>query len=405
MDTQELLSPYQHLRGFNYTPSSAVHDIAFWRDYDEASIERELTYAQRLGLNSARVFLAYVVYEREPQQFLQRLRHFVRAAHARGISTMVVVWDSCFDETAPDYDSNEHKWIANPGVQRIGPDFWPCGEQFCEDLVATLRDEPGLLMWDVMNEPLQTSWVMDHAQGEEHAQQIWAFVRHFCQVLQRLDPDHPTTVGVAYVQQLEHIGSYVDVLSFHDYSANRATVRQRIETGLEFTRQLQKPALISEIGCLARANPYDMTLKICFEYGLGWYMWELMIGSSLWRDRHGITYPDGTIRDPSIVAAVQGFFRNRTADAVAPNLDVEGAVTRVLKQAGEWLAGTGAEGKQGLLLLEQMANLMETGEIVPMIDLPTVKVQALARSENVDRAAVKRLLVAWSAILEKYRAA
>ena len=148
-----------------------------------------------------------------------------------------------------------------------------------------------------------------------------------------------------------------------------------------------------------------MTLEICFEYGLGWYMWELMIGSSLWRDRHGITYPDGTIRDPSIVAAVQGFFRNRTADAVAPDLDVEGAVTRVLKQAGEWLAGTGAEGKQGLLLLEQMANLMETGEIVPMIDLPTVKVQALARSENVDRAAVKRLLVAWSAILEKYRAA
>ena len=246
---------------------------------------------------------------------------------------------------------------------------------------------------------------MDHAQGEEHAQQIWAFVRHFCQVLQRLDPDHPTTVGVAYVQQLEHIGSYVDVLSFHDYSANRATVRQRIETGLEFTRQLQKPALISEIGCLPRADPYDMTLEICFEYGLGWYMWELMIGSSLWRDRHGITYPDGTIRDPSIVAAVQGFFRNRTADAVAPDLDVEGAVTRVLKQAGEWLAGTGAEGKQGLLLLEQMANLMETGEIVPMINLPTVKVQALARSENVDRAAVKRLLVAWSAILEKYRAA
>ena len=77
MDIQELLRPYQQLRGFNYTPSSAVHDIAFWRDYDEASIERELTYAQRLGLNSARIFLAYVVYEREPQMFLQRLRHFV----------------------------------------------------------------------------------------------------------------------------------------------------------------------------------------------------------------------------------------------------------------------------------------------------------------------------------------
>jgi len=48
---------------------------------------------------------------------------------------------------------------------------------------------------------------------------------------------------------------------------------------------------------------------------------------------------------------------------------------------------------------------METGEIVPMIELPTVKVQALAEAGNVDRAAVQRLLAAWSGILEKYRVA
>ena len=35
----ELLKRYQHLRGFNYVPSTAVNDIAFWRDYDEALVE------------------------------------------------------------------------------------------------------------------------------------------------------------------------------------------------------------------------------------------------------------------------------------------------------------------------------------------------------------------------------
>ena len=74
---------YSHIRGFNYTPGNAFNDIAFWRDYDEKRVERELGYAQRLGLNSARVFLSYVVYEREPGAFLERLRHFVRAAHER----------------------------------------------------------------------------------------------------------------------------------------------------------------------------------------------------------------------------------------------------------------------------------------------------------------------------------
>ena len=50
-------SEYSGIRGFDYTPSTAVNDITFWRDYDEKLIERELDYARRLGLNSARVFL------------------------------------------------------------------------------------------------------------------------------------------------------------------------------------------------------------------------------------------------------------------------------------------------------------------------------------------------------------
>ena len=150
-----------HLLGFNYTPSTAAHDVAFWRDYDEALVERELTYSQRLGLNSARAFLAYVVYEREPEAFLARRRHFVRAAHTRGISAMPAIWDSCFDDTEPTYEATENKWSPNPGVQRLGPDFWPAGKAYCCDLVKTLGNVPGLLMWDVMNEPTITSWIKE----------------------------------------------------------------------------------------------------------------------------------------------------------------------------------------------------------------------------------------------------
>ncbi|MFN8448794.1 MAG: hypothetical protein U0521_09435 [Anaerolineae bacterium] len=93
----DYLKDYHHIRGFNYTPSSAFNDVGFWRDYDSTLVERELTYAERLGLNS-RIFLSYVVYERDPQRFLERVRHFC-GRRRRGISTMVVVWDSCFDET------------------------------------------------------------------------------------------------------------------------------------------------------------------------------------------------------------------------------------------------------------------------------------------------------------------
>jgi hypothetical protein len=132
------------IRGFNYTPSTAYNDIEFWRDYHRAQVERELDLAARLNLNQARVFLSYVVYERERGAFLGRVRHFVRAAHARGIGVMIVVWDHCCTPGMPFYEARERKWFPNPGPKRLGSDFRPAGERYVRDLVNTLSGEPGL---------------------------------------------------------------------------------------------------------------------------------------------------------------------------------------------------------------------------------------------------------------------
>jgi hypothetical protein len=399
----DYLESYSHLRGFNYVPSTAVHDIAFWRDYDETLVERELTYAQRLGLNSARPFLAYVVYEQEPKAFLARVRHFVRAAHERGITVMPAIWDSCFDDTRPTYGATENKWIPNPGVQRLGPDFWPDGERYCRDLVETLGPEPGLAMWDIMNEPTVTSWLRgDVPDPEQRAQTIWRFVHHFCHVMRELDQEHPITVGVAYAEELEEVGADVDVLSFHDYRPTRSAIRAHIDQALSFAEKFQKPVFISELACLARANPYDMTLEVCQEAGIGWYLWELMIGESRWRDIHGVVYPDGTVRDPSIVAAIHGFYRKRSGEIVSPNINKEGAVTRVLAQAEGWLGTADADYAEGLSTLEIMANLLETGEAVPMAEPPSHKVLSLGEEGSAHRAELCRLLVLWGEILRTH---
>ena len=56
------LADYSHIRGFNYTPSYAQNDLDFWNNYRHDVVDREMGYAQRLGLNSARIFLAYKAY-------------------------------------------------------------------------------------------------------------------------------------------------------------------------------------------------------------------------------------------------------------------------------------------------------------------------------------------------------
>jgi hypothetical protein len=128
-----------------------------------------------------------------------------------------------------------------------------------------------------------------------------------------------------------------------------------------------------------------------------------MIGKSMWRDIHGIVYPDGSVRDPSIVAAVQGFFRKRDGKVIAPNLNKEGAVTRALTMAADWLKPAADQPySMGLCALEMMANLIEAGEIVPMVDLPSRKALALTRDTPENREEVCRLLCEWGAVLKTH---
>ena len=112
-------------------------------------------------------------------------------------------------------------------------------------------------------------------------------------------------------------------------------------------------------------------------------------------------YPDGTVRDPSIVAAIRGFFRRRGPDMIPPAVDKEGAATRVLDQANAWLGAANSDYANGVGLLETIANLLEAGEHVPMSDPPSAGVLALAEAEEgpANRAELVRLLVLWSEAL------
>ncbi len=384
----ELRQDLTKIRGFNYTPSSAYNDIAFWRDYDSAQVERELDFARRLQLNEARVFLNYVVYQHQPEALLDHVRHFARAAHTRGIGVMFVVWDDCCIDDMPRYDVSDKRWYPNPGPQNLGQSFWPEGERYVRDLVKTLKDEPGLAFWDVMNEP-----------GVRNGHYPDEFVRHFAQLLRELDPQTPTTVGAMRYEDMKRYSDVLSVLSFHDYSPTRADMASVISGAKAAAEKLHKPLLLTETGCLGRANPYDMTLQAYSQAGIGWYIWELMISQSHWGRIHGVVYPDGTVRDPAIVAALMGFFRNRGPEVIPAVLDQEKAVSHAVENARRWLEERDARWNEGLRIAEVEANLLEAGERVPMYDPPTRKLENLRRSPP-NSAALRECLQQWTRILE-----
>jgi hypothetical protein len=157
----------------------------------------------------------------------------------------------------------------------------------------------------------------------------------------------------------------------------------------------------TEIGCVGRANPYDVTLQEHMKANIGWYIWELMI-TQRWGTVHGVFYPDGSVRDPSIAAAVLGFFRNRGETVVLEDADREGVVTGAMADAKAWLARPDGGWKEGLDAAETIANLLEGAQFTGMHDLPTRQVDLL-RSRQPDLPALRALLEKYAGALEPFQ--
>src|SRR5271154_3481933 len=70
------------LVGSNFIPSTAVNELEMWQPdtFDLPTIDRELGWAQSLGMNTMRVFLHNLLWQQDPQGFLNRMEQFLQMA-------------------------------------------------------------------------------------------------------------------------------------------------------------------------------------------------------------------------------------------------------------------------------------------------------------------------------------
>jgi hypothetical protein len=366
------------IRGFNYTPANVAaprHHVDCWVHYDSATIEFDLDLAKSLNLNQVRIFVPYTVYTEDSVALPAKLKHFVRECHKRNIGVMPVL------QGGP--------WMRDTTRHALG-------KNWARFLVNAISDEPGLAMWDVMNEP---DWPTT---PRERVLRNFENCKFMAKTFHELDPYTPVTIGMAFVDGMIEMADYVDVLQFHDYMQTREQIRNNIARAKEFAAKVNKPLINGEIGCIARANPYDITLQEHMNAKVGWYIWELMIVRKGWGTVHGVFYDDGSVRDPSIAAAIMGFFRKRTADILPAVPDREGWVSRVIEQSYKWLKDPERTWTDGLDIAETAAHLLEAGELTAMRIPPSWEVRMLREGE-VDMPALKNLIIQFKKELEPFK--
>ena len=369
-----------NVRGFNYTPALVKgpprHRIDCWINYDPEVIAFDLNLAVKLKMNQCRVFIPYQAWQEDKDGLAGKLEHFVHACHERGIGVMPVV-------------GYHRQWTTD--TSRL-----PEAREWAEFLVATLSDEEGLAFWDVMNEP-------DWPTMEEIVQRECEYAKYMSGVFRELDPNTPVTIGMAFVPGMEDMADYMDVLSYHDYSQTRGAVRGSIERAKAFADSVGKPVFGTEIGRICLANPYDVTLEEHMNANMGWYIWELMIVREGWGKVQGVFYEDGSVRDPSIPAAIMGYFRKRDADILLSDPDNSNWVTQVIDRGRAWMDSASVSNIEvGYDLAETGANLIESGELASMRIPPTQR-SAMLRAGEPDLEATRAILTEFIEIIEPYR--
>ncbi|HPD16434.1 MAG TPA: cellulase family glycosylhydrolase [Planctomycetota bacterium] len=314
------------LVGCNYVPSNAVNTTEMWQaeTFDAALIDRELALAQGLGFNSTRVFVQYLVWQRDPEGTLKRLDQFVGIAAKRGLSTMPVLFDDCAfankqpylgkqDDPVPGVHNSG--WTPSPGHERVADEkAWPDLERYVADIVGHFARDERIVVWDLYNEP-GNSGMGGKSLPLVRACFAWA---------RKAKPTQPLTIGVWNGGLRDYNAAQVelsDVASFHSYG-NLDAVKGLV-AGL---KAHGRPLLCTEwlarsMGSLPKSHlPFFQHEKIaCYNWGLvnGKTQTHLPWGSKkgdpdppVWH--HDLFRRDGTPYDPQETAFLRAFLRPAT---------------------------------------------------------------------------------------------
>src|SRR6266850_4463742 len=113
------------LVGSNYIPATAINELEMWQadTFDPSRIDKELAWAESLGMNTMRVFLHDLMWKQDPTGFKRRLNTFLNLCARHGIKPMLVLFDSCWDpnpalgkQRAPRPGVHNSGWMQSPGA-------------------------------------------------------------------------------------------------------------------------------------------------------------------------------------------------------------------------------------------------------------------------------------------------
>ncbi|MDE3144794.1 MAG: 1,4-beta-xylanase [Bacteroidota bacterium] len=238
------------LVGSDFLPSTAINQLEMWQaeTFDTATINRELGWAENLGMNTMRVFLHDLVWKNDAKGFKQRINTFLSIASKHHIKPLFVFFDDCWNEEPkygkqpePKVGVHNSGWMRSP-ARSIHNDStqWNYLEDYVKDVLTTFKNDKRILLWDLYNEPANSDYGLTSLPLLEKIFQ-WAWA---------VRPSQPLTAGVwfeTYPSVNKYQLDHSDVISFHNYGDTNS-----LKKAIDTLQKIGRPIVCTEY--MARRN-------------------------------------------------------------------------------------------------------------------------------------------------------
>ncbi|SFR94880.1 Cellulase (glycosyl hydrolase family 5) [Dyella sp. OK004] len=283
------------LAGSNYLPANAINQLEMWQSdtFDAERIDRELGWAQQLGMNTMRVFLHDMLWQQDAEGFKQRIDRFLAIADKHGIKPIFVLFDSCWDpepklgpQHPPIPGVHNSGWVQNPGVALADPTQYPRLERYVKDIVGHFANDKRVLAWDVWNEPDNPGG--GNYDAREPKGKIELVAKLLPQVFswaRSASPTQPLTSGLwhdddwsapAKLNAVERTQiEQSDVISFHSYDWPEAFAKR-----VEQLRGYGRPLICTEYMARGAGSTIDGVLPLAKKLDVGMVQWGFVDGRS-----------------------------------------------------------------------------------------------------------------------------
>lgn len=272
---------YSHvgwLRGSDFTPSSAINQLEMWQaeTFDTTTIDRELGWAEDIGLNSMRVYLHHLAWKVDSIGFKQRVDKYLTIADKHHISTLFVFFDDCWAPTyqagkQPDPKPGVHNsgWIRDPGERLLEDStLMVVLERYVKDVLTRFKDDKRIVLWDLYNEP----------GNFKYAEKSMPLLKNAFTWGRTINPSQPLSAGV-WSKDLAEFNVYQlansDVITYHNY----AEVEEH-QKWIDSLKTYGRPLICTEYMARPRGSTFASVMPVLKKENIGAYNWGLVSGKT-----------------------------------------------------------------------------------------------------------------------------